>query len=124
MKKIVLAALLASSVGLATAASAQVAGDWVLAPWQGGEGLYPGVVQSRHGNSVNVRFDDGSVASVPAARLRTYDWRVGTNVVCKWTDGNWYAARITAMGSDEVSIDVVYEDGVRQRTNTGRCRSN
>ena len=123
MKKIVLAALLASLAGGATTASAQDTGDWVLAPWQGGPGLYPGVVQSRHGNTARVRFDDGSVASVPVGRLRAYDWRVGTNVDCKWTDGSWYAARITAMGEDETTIDIVYEDGERQRTNTGSCRS-
>ena len=61
---------------------------------------------------------------MPVGKLRAYDWRVGTKVECKWTDGSWYAARITAMGDDETTINVVYEDGEGQRTSTGRCRSN
>jgi hypothetical protein len=124
MNKLIQAALAVSLLAVGTTVAAQDAGDWVLAPWQGGPGVYPGVVQSRHGNMVNVRFDDGSVAAVPSGGLRAYNWRVGSNVECRWTDGNWYAARITEMGNDGTSIGVVYEDGERQRTNTGRCRSN
>ena len=121
MKKMIVAAVLAASVS--TVAAAQAQGDWVLAPWQGSHEVYPGVVQSRHGQSVNVRFDDGSIAAVPASRIRPYNWRVGQNVECQWTDGRWYAAVITGMGGDGTTIGVRYEDGVNQRTNTGKCRS-
>ena len=116
------AAAVAASV-FTTAAAAQEAGDWVLSRWDRSNYVYPGVVQSRHGNTLNIRFDDGSVAPMSVGDVRAYDWRVGSNIECRWTDGGWYAARIESMADDGLSLTVVYEDGTRQRTNTGRCRS-
>ncbi len=111
------------SIAASSLAAAQEPGDWVLSRWRGSTQYFPGVVQSRHGDVVNVRFDDGTVSQVPVSQIRPYDWRVGTAVECRWTDGRWYAAVITAMGDDAVSLDVLYEDGDRQHTATGNCRS-
>ena len=122
MRKFVSVFLLAASAA-ATAAAAQQPGDWVLSQWRGSAHYFPGVVQSRHGNLVNIRFDDGTVDAVPANRLRPYNWQVGSRIECRWTDGNWYGANITAMGDDGSSIQVRYDDGVVQNTATGRCRS-
>ena len=122
MKKLVLAAVLTAS-GMATVAAAQQPGDWVLSQWRGSAQYFPGVVQSRHGDLVNIRFDDGTVDAVPASRVRPYNWQVGSRIECRWTDGSWYAAVITQMGNDGSSITVRYEDGVVQNTATGRCRS-
>ncbi len=122
MRKLVLAAVLTAS-GMATVAAAQQPGDWVLSQWRGSTQYFPGVVQGRHGDLVNIRFDDGSVAAVPANQVRPYNWRVGSRIECRWTDGSWYAAVITQMGNDGSSITVRYEDGVVQNTATGRCRS-
>ena len=90
--------------------------------WRGGSAWYPGVVESVSGNQVTIRYDDGTRETRPANQVRPYDWRVGTHVSCLWTDGNWYRATITAMDPGGLEIDVLYEDGDRQRTQTGRCR--
>jgi hypothetical protein len=120
MKKIIAAAMVAASL-VPSVAAAQQPGDWVLSRWRGSEHYFPGVVQSRHGDVVNVRFDDGTVDAVPAGQVRPYNWQVGSVVECRWTDGNWYAATITAMAGDS-GLTVRYEDGVVQQTVTGRCR--
>lgn len=120
-----LAAALACAAALAPlAASAQSRGDWVLAPWQTGNYLFPGVVQSASGGQVVVRFDDGSSRTLPRSVVRRFDWRAGTAVECRWQNGQrWYRGRITAMGADGATMDVLYADGDRERTNTGRCRA-
>lgn len=121
MKKLVLAAAMIASV-MPSVAAAQQPGDWVLSRWRGSAHYFPGVVQGRHGNVVNVRFDDGTVDAVQADQIRPYNWQVGSIIECRWTDGNWYAATITAMAGDS-GLTVRYEDGVVQQTATGRCRS-
>jgi hypothetical protein len=115
------AAILALSV--AAAASAQGPGDWVLAQWRGGNDWYPGVVQSRDGNQVTILYDDGTRETRPANQVRPYNWRVGSRVVCRFTNGQWYDATITAMAEDGLTISVLYDDGDTQITQTGRCRS-
>jgi len=45
------------------------------------------------------------------------------NDVCRWTDGRWYNATITAMAEDGLTISLLYDDGDTQITQTGRCRS-
>lgn len=123
MKRIGFAVLL-TALATPLPAAAQEPGDWVLSRWRGSQQYFPGVVQSRHGNLVNIRFDDGTHEAVSADQVRAYDWRVGSKIECRWTDGNWYAATITAMGNDGASLTVRYDDGVVQNTSTGACRSN
>ena len=115
------AAILALAVS--ASASAQGPGDWVLAQWRGGNDWYPGVVQSRDGNQVTILYDDGTRETRPVNQVRAYDWRVGSRVVCRWTNGQWYEAVITAMAEDGLTISVLYDDGDTQITQTGRCRS-
>jgi hypothetical protein len=124
MKGLSGAALAACLMTISAAAQAQQVGDWVLAPWQDSVQAFPGVVSARSGNAVTIRFDDGSVETRLADEVRPFDWTTGTPVECQWTDGNWYAARILVMGNDGQTMLVRYEDdGVEQRTRTGRCRS-
>lgn len=106
------------------AASAQNVGDWVLSPFQGSRMLFPGVVESRSGPNITIRFDDGDVETRPASTVRFYDWRAGSKVSCLWTDGNWYHATILSTGADGYTLRVRYDDdGVVQNTKTGRCRT-
>jgi hypothetical protein len=73
---------------------------------------------------VTVGFDDGTRENRLASDVRPYNWRVGSQLECRWTDGNWYDATIRMMGADGMTLNVRYDaDGVQQRTNTRRCRT-
>ena len=121
MKKIVLAAALVAGFSAAPA-SAQDVGDWVLSQWRGSTQYFPGVVTARDGNTVTVRFDDNTVERRPANLVRPFDWRAGSHVECRFTDGQWYGATITRIAADGFTMSVRYDDGDTQNTNTGRCR--
>ncbi|MFA7587166.1 MAG: hypothetical protein WCY11_13400 [Novosphingobium sp.] len=118
-------ALLAAGALLAvTPAHAQNVGDWVLAPWEDSDNLFPGVVVARSGQRVTVRFDDGTTEVRLAEDVRPYTWRPGSRIECMWTDGEWYEATIVAMGDDGTSLRIRYdEDGTMQNTQTGKCRT-
>ena len=105
-------------------ASAQFAvADWVLAQWRGGAHYYPATVLRTDATTVTVEYDDGARETRPTNQVKRYDWKLGSKIECRWTDGAWYAASITAMGGDAVTLDILYEDGTSQRTMTKRCRS-
>ncbi len=125
MKKLVsLAAAAAAMSFVPTAVSAQQVGDWVLSQWRDSTQYFPGVIIARSGPSLTIRFDDGATETRLINTVRPYNWRVGSRITCRWTDGNWYDATIEAMGSDGMTLGIRYDaDGVRQRTNTGRCRT-
>lgn len=124
MKALFGAALAATLAALPATVQAQQVGDWVLAPWQDSVQLFPGVVAARSGDAVTIRFDDGATETRLADELRPFDWTAGSFVECRWTVGNWYAARILVMGNDGLTMLVRFDDdGVEQRTRTGRCRS-
>lgn len=118
-------ALCAAALCLTPAvATAQNVGDWVLSPYQGSSMLFPGVVESRSGPNITIRFDDGDVETRPASTVRAYNWTAGSRISCRWTDGNWYNATILSAGADGYSLRVRYDDdGVVQNTKTGRCRT-
>jgi hypothetical protein len=113
----------ASLVLLSAGASAQRVGAWVLGQWHGGSDWYPGVVVAHVGNQVTIRYDDGTRETRPENQVRPYDWRVGSRIVCLFTDMHWYDATITAMDPGGLLISVRYDDGDTQITQTGRCRS-
>jgi hypothetical protein len=123
MKRLFQTGAIALTLASPAAAPAQNAGDWVLAQWQGGSDWYPGVIMARSGNSVTIRYDDGTSEIRPINQVRRYDWEVGTGVTCRFTDGRWYHATITGMARDGLTISIRYDDGDTQVTNTGRCRS-
>jgi hypothetical protein len=105
-------------------AAAQVAvSDWVLAQWRGGAYYYPAVVTRTDGKMVTIEYDDGARETRPVNQVKRYDWQLGSKIECRWTDGGWYGASITAMDGDGVKLDILYDDGTAQRTKTKRCRS-
>ena len=105
-------------------AMAQSRGDWVLGQWQGGAYWFPGVVQGSSGGNVTIQYDDGTSETVPLKRVRPYTWKLGTRVECRWSGGQeWYAGKISGMSKDGTEIDVLYDDGDRERIATGGCRS-
>ena len=105
-------------------AMAQSRADWVLGQWQGGAYWFRGVVQERSGDNVTILYDDGTRETVALKRTKPYDWALGTRVECRWSGGNaWYTGKITGMAKDGSEIDVLYDDGDRERIATGGCRS-
>lgn len=117
--------MLATLVILASASVlAQQRGDWVMARWKGGQYWFPGVVETRVGDSVTIAYDDGTRETLPTRLVRAYDWVVGSRIQCQWNGGKeWYPGKITAMSSDGVTISVAYDDGDREQTRTGACRA-
>lgn len=119
-RRIILAAMAAALS--ASPAFALKRGDWVLAQFQGGRYWFPAVVQSVGGGMVALLYDDGDRESRPANQVRAYDWQVGTRVECNWLGrGDWYSGTITRLSSTALSID--YDDGDKENTTTGMCRS-
>lgn len=114
----------ALALTIGSAASAQNVGDWVLSPWRNSTMEFPGVVAARDGNSVTIQFDDGDVETRHVSDVRPYDWRPGSRISCRWSDGNWYNATILSMGGDGYGLRIRYDaDGVVENTQTGRCRT-
>jgi hypothetical protein len=103
---------------------AQQRGDWVLARWQSGPYWFPGVIEKVSGQRMTILYDDGTRETLPLNLVRPYDWRRGTRVDCLWAGGSdWYPGRIDKIHSDGVTLDIAYDDGGRERTRTGACRS-
>src|SRR6187402_2304387 len=104
--------------------SAQERGDWVLGQWKGGEYWFPGVVESRSGDEITIAYDDGTSETRPAKQVRKYDWDIDSRVECQWNGGtDWFPGRITAMSKDGITLNIEYDDGDKEQTRTGACRS-
>ena len=109
-------------LSLSTPSIAYDRGDWVLGKYKNGPFWYPGVVESDRGKGVTVTYDDGDRETLSASLVKDYDWQVGSVVECRWKSGDkWYRGRITALSGDRLSI--AYDDGDREKTKTGLCRS-
>jgi hypothetical protein len=104
------------------AASAQTVGDWVLARHKGGDHWYPGVLERVSGNRVTVTYDDGDRETLSLSAVRPYNWAIGTRVECNFRGtGEWHPGVIASLSGEFVGIN--YNDGDRERTKTGRCRT-
>ena len=113
-----------AAFALPSGLAAQEVGDWVLSPWRGSTVLYPGVIESRTGSIVTIRFDDGDVETRQANSVRPFDWRPGSRIACLWSDNKWYAATVRSIAADGFTMQIRYDDdGVIENTNTGRCRT-
>jgi hypothetical protein len=123
LKKLVAVALAIGVLcSFASVASAQSKGDWVLGNWKGAGYWFPGVVQKVAGGKVTIRYDDGDMETVPLGEVRPYDWVIGSKVECNYKGaGEWYPGTITSLGGEMIGI--AYDDGDKEKTRTGRCRS-
>ena len=121
MKKIA-AALLMLMAFTVSPALAQQKGDWVLARWKGDVFWFPGVIGAVEQNEIVVLYDDGTWEKRPANDVKPYDWRPGSRVECDWkAGGRWYPGKIVA--ADGANLSILYDDGDKENTRTGRCRS-
>lgn len=110
------------TLAVAGTVQAQTAGDWVLARYKGGDYWFPGVLQSVSGGRVVVAYDDGDRETMDLALVRPYNWTIGSKVECNFKGaGQWYSGTIASLAGADIGIN--YDDGDRERTKTGRCRS-
>lgn len=109
-------------LGSAATAQAQSPGDWVLARFKNGNYWFPGVLQSVSGDRLTIQYDDGDRETLPLASVRPYNWTIGSRVECNFKGGGkWFPGKITSLGGTALAID--YDDGDKERTKTGLCRS-
>lgn len=116
--------LLAAGAILATvgAASAQTAGDWVLGNYKGSGYWFAGVIEKVQGDTITIRYDDNERETTNLSKVRPYDWTIGTKVECNFKGaGEWYKGTITSLAGEKVGI--AYDDGDKETTKTGRCRT-
>ncbi|MBT1157533.1 hypothetical protein J1C56_18220 [Aminobacter anthyllidis] len=119
-----LSVLLAAGAMLATAgmASAQTTGDWVLGNYKGSGYWFAGVIEKVQGDTITVRYDDNERETTNLSKVRPYDWMIGTKVECNFKGaGEWYKGTITSLAGEKVTI--AYDDGDKETTKTGRCRT-
>ena len=118
---LVLAAGLLLGSGLT--AHAQTVGDWVLGNYQGAGYWYPGVIETLKGGKITIRYDDNERETLAAGNVRPYNWKIGSKVECDFKGkGDWYGGTIFSLAGEKLGI--TYDDGERETTKTGRCRSN
>lgn len=100
-------------------------GDWVLGRYRGGDFYFPGVVQHvGPDGAVTIAYDDGDRETVPASRVKPYDWAVGSRVEAIWSgNGRWYEATIIAAAPNGSDLVVRFDDGIEESLTTARCRS-
>ncbi len=107
----------------AGAAHAQTAGDWVLGNYKNAGYWFPGILEKVGDGKVTIRYDDGERETVSNSNVRPYDWAIGKKVECNYKNqGSWYAGTITSLAGERIGI--AYDDGDKETTKTGRCRSN
>jgi hypothetical protein len=106
----------------AFAAGAQTTGDWVLGNYKGAGYWFPGVIDRVQGGQVTIRYDDGDKETVALRDVRPYNWSIGKKVECNYKgQGEWYRGTISSLAGERIGI--AYDDGDKETTKTGRCRS-
>jgi hypothetical protein len=104
------------------AVHAQTQGDWVLARYKSGQYWYPGIVRAAEKGYITVRFDDGDEETLSINEVKPYNWVIGDAVECNFKGaGSWYSGKIASLSGENIGIN--YDDGDKERTKTGRCRS-
>lgn len=120
--KIIMAAAAVLCVFGAAGASAQTKGDWVLGNYRNAGYWFPGVVEKLGNGKITIRYDDGERETVGAGDVRPYDWMIGMKVECNYKGkGEWYPGTIASLAGEKIGI--TYDDGDKEKTKTGRCRS-
>jgi len=117
--------LIAAAVFLAAGAAtaqAQTKGDWVLGNYKNAGYWFPGVIEQIQGGDIVIRYDDGDRETVALTKVRPYNWAIGMKVECNFQgQGKWYAGTISSLAGEKIGIS--YDDGDKETTRTGRCRS-
>ena len=92
----------------------------ILARWS--DGWYVGVIAQKIGDKYKIIFDDGDQALVPLSGVKPLDWGAGSRVQCNWLGrGAYYPGTIIQMSGSNINVN--YDDGDRETTVIGRCRT-
>ena len=116
--------LLAAAILVTTslASYAQTQGDWVLGDYKGSGYWFPGIAEKIEGGKITILYDDGERETVNLSKIRPYDWMIGMTVECNFKgQGVWYPGTIASLAGEKIGI--AYDDGDKETTTTGRCRS-
>ncbi len=120
MKKLILGLL--GLLLATTSAFAYQPGEWVLANTATGPTGTPAWCSRTTMAASPSPMTTVTAKPCPPGLVKNYSWQVGTRVECNWKGGGkWFGGRITALRGGAVSIH--YDDGDRENTATGRCRS-
>lgn len=112
---------LVSGLVLLSGLPSQSQGQRVLGQWSDGF-WYPATVQSVQGNRVRLQFDDGDVGTVTPNQVKDIYWQPGTKVQCNWKNGGtYYNGTIAQMRGNQIAVN--YDDGDKEQTRIGQCRS-
>jgi hypothetical protein len=99
-------------------------GQWVLGRWRAGGHWFPAQVEEASGGVARLAYADGDREALPVDLVKPFDWRVGSRIDATWSgDGKWYAATITEVEPGDTTLTVRFDDGIVERTDIGRCRS-
>ena len=96
-------------------------GDRILGKWS--DGLwYPGEITGLVDEKFIVSFDDGDMSILASKDIRVIDWKEGSRIECNWKlRGVYYSGIISEKSNDQIHVD--YDDGDKELTVIGRCRS-
>lgn len=117
-------ALLAAAVLVSTSIPvfAQTQGDWVLGNYKNSGYWFAGIAEKIDGNKITILYDDGERETVNRSAVRPYDWMIGMQVECNYQGaGDWYPGTIASLAGEKIGI--AYDDGDKETTTTGLCRS-
>ena len=84
-------------------------GDTVLAHWMKGNAYFVGTLVEDNGPSFVVVFEDGDVANVSKTKVRKNDIRVGSRVIARWKDDEYYRGKVAKIVGRALYIH--YDDG-------------
>jgi hypothetical protein len=99
---------LASQAPLLGAEEPKVGGT-VLAWWEESQAYFLATVVEKQGTDFAVVFEDGDIATLPPAKIKENSLKVGSKVVARWNDGEYYGGTISkAVGR---AFYIKYEDG-------------
>ena len=97
-------------------------GDRVLAWWPAKQDwFYPGVVCGVRGSSLEIQFDDGGRAEVPAEEVAEFSIVPGDRVFGNWKGGGaYYPGTVSEITAHAIHID--YDDGDKEVTSASLVR--
>jgi len=93
----------------------------VLVYWEQDEYYYPALIVQYEGEDYLIRYDDGSEEWTTPDCIEPFEFNVGDEVECLYSDGDYYSATIKQLKGEQVEIEYA-EDGSHEWTTTSQLR--